>query len=131
MYAVAGWLFGAITAKDSGFPAAFVTDTAWHASAAAVVGGMLCASPMAWINRWYTGAAIALLSGPLLIYLNFAIWPVQSWEINAYKATTIVIASYWEFLLPITLLGGAFAVWWSNRPPNAILPPAPAPPEAG
>lgn len=125
VFAAGGWLFGALTVSDDGFLPALIGETAWHAGVIAAMVGLLCSGLIAWSGRWYVGALIAAVSSPPAIYLNFVLWPVQSWKMDASKATQIVLASYWEYLLPIVLLGGAFAAWWSHRP--AML--AASPPE--
>lgn len=115
-FAVGGWLFSAATMLDDGVMAALSCETAARGCGVAVLFGLLSCWVLATFSRWYIGAIIATAIAPLAIYLHFTLWPVESWKLTTDKATMIVLSSYWEYLLPITIIGGSFSVWWSQQP---------------
>lgn len=115
-FLVGGWMFGAFTTIDDGLKSALLGQTAINSAIAALLVSPICAVFMIVIRYRFIGMLIPSLVAPAAIYLHFTIWPVQSWEIDAYKATGIVLKSYWEYLLPISLTGGVIAMWWSRHP---------------
>lgn len=129
-FAVGGWLFSAATMLDGGLLSALASETAIRGSGVAVLFGILCCWVLTYFSRAIVGALVATAISPLAIYLHFFIWPVESWKLTTNKATLIVLSSYWEYLLPVTIIGGAFSVWWSQQP-TWLLRRTPEEQEAG
>jgi hypothetical protein len=115
IFTIAGWLFGAVTVSDDGFLPALISLTALRAAAVATVISALCAPLIVWSGRWFVGPIVALLIAPPAVYIHFLLWPVESWKMGASKATQVVLSSYWEYLLPIAVIGGVFAGLWALR----------------
>lgn len=115
IYAISGWLFGAIVMKKAGLAALILPDTI-QASIVAALVGCLWGNVLLWSQRWYVSALLTLPSAVLAVWLYFVIWPVQNWNISAWNVTLVILKSYTEYLIPLALTGGAFAAWWAERP---------------
>ena len=126
VHALGGWVFGAITAADSGSDIfrALLSDTAIQGAGAGGLVGLLWGWTLLLLGRrWYLGGLVAAPGALAGVLLYFLLWPVQGWEMPAWKAAGIVLTSYRVHLLVLTLLMGTLAAFLGRARPA----PTPAP----
>lgn len=85
---------------------------------ATVVWGPVWASgrPPLWL-----GPVLGLVAGVCSVYLYFFAFP-HEWQGSrpmAWKSTKVVVGTYYRWLVPYFLLGGAACSWWVGRPVKA------------
>lgn len=122
VFAVVGWLVAvSIGATEA--------DVSWRAALAdpvhlrALLVGLL--ATVAWGPVWvhgrpplWLGPVLGLVAGVCSVYLYFFAFP-HEWQGSrpmAWKSTKVVVGTYYRWLLPYFLLGGAACSWWVARP---------------
>lgn len=125
IYAIAGWLGGAVITAKGGLSGMADTLLAVEAARAALLAAGLSlaiSAPLLLLQRrliamigWVVLSALVTCS---TVWLYYAIWPPQ-WEAPTYKIAGMVLKGYWKHLLPLTLLSGLGAGWLSTMPSAA------------
>jgi hypothetical protein len=66
----------------------------------------------------WLGPVLGLVAGVCSVYLYFFAFP-HEWQGSrpmAWKSTKVVVGTYYRWLVPYFLLGGAACSWWVGRP---------------
>ena len=121
IHALAGWVAAvALIASDEAHSLlGAVVSVAPLQAAMVAAGGGLITFPMFAPRpvRWFIGAPLGLLSGLLILYAYFFLFP-HAWQasrIESWKTLSVVLVVYWPILAPVATAAGAFSAWWSGR----------------
>lgn len=139
IFAVVGWLAAVCvgsTEDDANLRGLLLSGATVRSAIIGGLAGVIWGPTLAWARPpVWAGIPVGLISAVTGLFMYFFVFP-HDWQggrMEAWKSVKVMVGVYWMYLVPLAMLGGVLAAWWSRlgvpkRGWQKVAAEGPAPP---